>query len=339
MGSYRAVDGANLMHQRMPAGVGAGSLRCLAATPAAARANNGSRPSVICSDMDGTLLPSGGFPRRVSARNAAALKAAMARGVRVVIATGKRPGPWLPPLRAALGFDDPGGVTLNAPSVMMNGLLVTDTDGTVAHKQLLPPEVIARVLAFGGQHGLATHAYLDDGRNVCAARDEWSARVEVFEEPELEAIGAEAFAALGAAHGLGVFKIVWWGEAGAVTAARPHIDRLVGRDATVVSSLEEALEMLPAGGSKAAGMAVALGLLGADAADVLALGDGENDLSMLAEVAAAGGIAVCMENGMPQVKAVASCVGPSNDADGVAEAVRHFVFGEDSAAFRPGAKL
>ena len=30
----------------------------------------------------------------------------MERGVGVIIATGKRPGPWLPPLRRALGFGD-----------------------------------------------------------------------------------------------------------------------------------------------------------------------------------------------------------------------------------------
>eukprot|EP01043_Picozoa_sp_COSAG02_P074067 COSAG02_NODE_14663_length_1250_cov_1.443962_3_plen_112_part_01 len=96
------------------------------------------RLTVICSDMDGTLLPGGGYPRRISSANAAALKEAMQQGVQVIIATGKRPGPWLPPLRKALGFPDDTGLTLNAPSVMFNGLLVTDIDGTVAHKRLLP---------------------------------------------------------------------------------------------------------------------------------------------------------------------------------------------------------
>lgn len=127
------------------------------------------RMSVICSDMDGTVLPSGAFPRRISTANAAALKEAIARGVKVIIATGKRPGPWLPPLRAALGYPDDGGVVLNAPSVMMNGLLVTDTDGTVRHKSTLDVAVIARVVAFGAQHSLTAMAYLDDGRIVWAA--------------------------------------------------------------------------------------------------------------------------------------------------------------------------
>ena len=114
------------------------------------------------------------------------------------------------------------GVVLNAPSVMMNGLLVTNTDGTVAHKMLLPTSLVSRAIEFGAAHGLTTHAYLDDGRNVVAEHDEWSERVKVFEEPELEEIGASQFAALGgngdggetgpAAAALRVFKLVWWGS-------------------------------------------------------------------------------------------------------------------------------
>ena len=193
-------------------------------------ASTGMRMSVICSDMDGTVLPSGAFPRRISAANAAALKEAIARGVKVIIATGKRPGPWLPPLRAALGYPGDGGVVLNAPSVMMNGLLVTDTDGTVRHKSTLDVAVIARVVAFGAQHSLTAMAYLDDGRIVCGEHDVWSERTVVFEEPEVEAIGPAAFESLGGSDAVAqVFKVVWWGEAAAITAARPHLDELVRR--------------------------------------------------------------------------------------------------------------
>ena len=39
-------------------------------------------------------------------------------------------------------------------------------------------------------------------------------------------------------------------------------------------------------------------------------------MTMLRQVAEAGGVSVCMQNGFPAVKAVASFVGPTNDADG-----------------------
>ena len=219
-----------------------------------------------------------GASRRISDANAAALREAMERGVRVIIATGKRPGPWLPPLRTALGFPDDGGRTLNAPSVLLNGLLVTAADGSVVHKQLLPREMVGRLLGFGEQHGLSTHVYAED-RYCCQAHDEWSERVYVYEEGTLEAIGPAAFRALGAADGEeGTFKVVFWGAPEAILAARPHLDALAGDDGEVVSSLETALEVLPSGASKAAGMRVALELLGEGPGGVLALGDGENDL-------------------------------------------------------------
>lgn len=292
---------------------------------------------VICTDMDGTLLPGGAYPRRISAANAAALKEAMQKGVRVIIATGKRPGPWLPPLRAALGFPDDGGLTLNAPSVMFNGLLVTDIDGTVAHKQLLPRDIVARLVTFGSTFNLTLHAYTDDDRNVCAAHNSWSDKVVVYEEPTLKAIGSEAMLALGDAStgSVGTFKLVWWGSAEDIVAARQKLDDLVGTDAEVVSSLETALEVLPCGASKARGMIIALDLLSKrfgdkklDMAHVLALGDGENDLTMLDNVHRAGGEGVAMGNAMDTVKAAAGWVGPTNDESGVATAVRHFVLGD-----------
>ena len=219
-----------------------------------------------------------GASRRISAANVAALREAMERGVRVIIATGKRPGPWLPPLRTALGFPDDGGRTLNAPSVLLNGLLVTAADGSVVHKQLLPREMVGRLLGFGEQHGLSTHVYAEN-RYCCQSHDEWSERVAVYEEGKLEAIGPAAFRALGEADGEeGTFKVVFWGAPEAILAARPHLDALAGDDGEVVSSLETALEVLPSGASKAAGMRAALELLGEGAGGVLALGDGENDL-------------------------------------------------------------
>jgi hydroxymethylpyrimidine pyrophosphatase-like HAD family hydrolase len=252
-----------------------GCMRVCSTGAAAEATSRSKRLTVICSDMDGTLLPSGAYPRRISAANAAALKLAIQQGVKVIIATGKRPGPWLPPLRAALGFTDAGGMTLNAPSVMFNGLLVTDVDGTVAHKQLLPRDIVARLVGFGAEFNLSLHAYTDDDRNVCAAHDSWSEKVVVYEEPTLEAIGAVDMLALGDAStgSVGTFKLVWWGAAEDITAARPALDALVGGDAEVVSSLETALEVLPSGASKADGMAIALKLLGEDGPrNVLALG-------------------------------------------------------------------
>ena len=60
--------------------------------------------------------------------------------------------------------------------------------------------------------------------------------------------------------------------------------------------------------------------LGLDMSQVLAFGDGSNDITMLQEA----GIGVCMENGLDSVKAVADYITDSCDEDGVAKAIYRF---------------
>ncbi|HET7036848.1 MAG TPA: HAD hydrolase family protein, partial [Thermomicrobiaceae bacterium] len=62
-------------------------------------------------------------------------------------------------------------------------------------------------------------------------------------------------------------------------------------------------------------------------ADVVAVGDGENDLPLLE----AAGIGVAMGNAAPEVRARADAVVRGHDADGVAEAIERFVLNRQAA--------
>lgn len=75
------------------------------------------------------------------------------------------------------------------------------------------------------------------------------------------------------------------------------------------------------GTTKASGVAVLAARLGITLQDVLAIGDGENDLPLLE----AAGFGVAMGNAAPQVKARADAVVSGHDEDGVAEAIERFV--------------
>ena len=76
---------------------------------------------------------------------------------------------------------------------------------------------------------------------------------------------------------------------------------------------ECAMDMLRSEGSKARGIAHAVGKLGIEMKDVMAFGDSFNDLEMLSTV----GFGVAMGNGEAEAKAVAKFVCPSVDEDGV----------------------
>lgn len=76
---------------------------------------------------------------------------------------------------------------------------------------------------------------------------------------------------------------------------------------------EKAVDMLHQEGSKAQGIAAAIAQLGIEMQDVMAFGDGLNDIEMLQTV----GFGVAMGNGAPEAQAVADYVCPSVDEDGV----------------------
>ena len=82
------------------------------------------------------------------------------------------------------------------------------------------------------------------------------------------------------------------------------------------------LEVLPRGGSKGTGVRALLERTGIAAADMMAMGDAENDIGML-ELA---GLSVAMGNAADAVKAIAQHVTATNVEDGAADAIeKHFL--------------
>ncbi len=91
---------------------------------------------------------------------------------------------------------------------------------------------------------------------------------------------------------------------------------------TAVSySLPWNIEINSAGATKGQALKALCLALGIDLADVLAFGDGTNDLDMIRTA----GIGVAMGNGAEEVKAAADWIAPSNEECGVAAGIRKFM--------------
>ena len=80
------------------------------------------------------------------------------------------------------------------------------------------------------------------------------------------------------------------------------------------------IDIVPRDGGKGAGVRATMERYGLVRDEVMAFGDGENDMSMMAEA----GISVAMGNGEEQVKAMADYVTGAVEEDGVSRALRHF---------------
>ena len=92
----------------------------------------------------------------------------------------------------------------------------------------------------------------------------------------------------------------------------------------LVGSLKYNIEINAAGVNKGKGLLELGEILGISREEIMAFGDGDNDIAMLREV----GFGVAMQNADEEVKAVADYVTGSNDEDGVAKAFARLVIGD-----------
>lgn len=106
--------------------------------------------------------------------------------------------------------------------------------------------------------------------------------------------------------------LVEQGEEGRFLAVMPHC--------TSTRWHPKGVDIIPAGEGKAAGVRATLDRYGLKREEIIAFGDGVNDLSMFG----LAGVSVAMGNAVQEVKASADFVTSSVEQDGICQALRHF---------------
>ena len=219
---------------------------------------------------------------------------------------------------------------------MRYAALATDYDGTIAHHGTVDDATLAalRRARAGGLRLL-----LVTGRQVPGVHDVFGL-VEVFDRVVAEngavlydpATGAERLltsgppAALvddlrGQGVPLGVGRSV-------VSTYEPHGAAVLAAIARLgldwrVTMNNDAVMALPAGVTKASGLAAALAELGVPAGRCVGVGDAENDLDLLA----ACGLGVAVANALPALKSAAAWVTAGDRGAGVAELIGRMLDG------------
>ena len=266
--------------------------------------------NVIVTDVDGTLLNSS---QELTMRTEVAIARAAACGVPVILATGKSRGPWARRLLPKLPVPMPG--------VFIQGLLTCDADGTVLESIELDPDVASDVIEFAEANGASLVAFCAS-RILCSARDENTDLVLAYGEPAPEAVGNLRRNMVDA--GIAVNKLLLFADedTNAMPTLRASAEKRFDGRCSITVAVPGMLEFLPKGASKGAAVERLLKRLDIDPRNVLALGDGENDVEMLR----LAGTAVAMAgSGDKVVAAAGGVVGPSNDDNGVAAAIEKYV--------------
>lgn len=268
-------------------------------------------------DLDGTLLAA---DHTISARNKAAIAAALQRGCRVVPATG-RPLAGVPAEFLALPGVD-WAVTANGATV------VRLADREPVLKFWIPQADYFTAWRLTARYSRVMDLFLNgQGYNSAAALE----RAEAWAPPGMADYmrasrrpveSVEAFARR--CPELEKANLFFANPAERIEARREL-------EATglfqVTSSAPNNLELNAKGVDKGRGLLALAGLLGLAPCQVMACGDSDNDTAMLRAV----GLGVAMGNALPEVKAAAAWVAPGNEESGVARAIERFVLGAPEA--------
>ncbi len=266
---------------------------------------------LVATDLDGTLLRSDGT---ISARTLRALAAVRARGIPIVIVTARPPRTvrtltWQ--LTGGLAICGNGAIVYNlaqAAIVAQTNLAAADTHALIEELRAAIPGV-----AFAIEAGLR---YGEEPDYAPTERDPTDGELRI----------ADALALSDA----GVTKLIVRHPAWALDALFERVAALVGTRAAVTHSGAPFVEVAAPGVTKAAALAALCARRGIAQAEVLACGDGLNDLPLLTW--AGQGIAVA--NAHPAVLAAATAITATNDEDGVAVVLERLVGGPWSVVRR-----
>lgn len=270
-------------------------------------------------DVDGTLLND---EREISKRTLAALLKVQQMGVRIVLASG-RPTYGLMPLAKTLELGNYGGFVLS-----YNGCqIIKAQNGEILFERRINPEMLPYLEKKARKNGFAIFTYHDD--------------TLITDSPDNEYIKNEAL--------LNNLKIIREDEFSTAIDFAPCKCMLVSDKEKALIGLEQHwekrlagtldafrsepyfLEVVPCGVNKANTLGALLEHLGVTRKEVIAVGDGVCDVTMLQ----LAGMGVAMGHSQDSVKVCADYVTASNEEDGVALAVEKLILAEVRAAEVP----
>ena len=261
----------------------------------------------IALDLDGTLT---NHEKVVTPKTREALLKAAANGAVIILASG-RPTYGIEPVAECLELNQRGGYILS----YNGGNIVNAKTGEKLFSQFLPDEVIPELYAYAKEHGHALLGYAGNEIITEMPDDQY-----VKEESRINKMNIRKVDNLFEFLEPHPTKLLMTGDPTLMLKAEEELVEKLGDRMDIFRSAPFFLELVPKGIDKAKSLTRLLTKINLTPADLIAFGDGYNDLSMLK----LAGMGVAMENAAPEVRAEADYVTLSNEEDGVAAALTHF---------------
>ena len=264
---------------------------------------------LIAIDMDGTLLNPA---HKLTPRVKQAIAAARAQGVQVVLASG-RPVSGLAPFLAELGLEGAQDycIACNGALVQNIGTGQRVVEFPLSFDDFLFCEQIARALG--------VHFQALDGRRMYTPNQDIS--IYTVADSHLSQVPLSYRRVEDMDRSMQFIKLMMVDAPQVLDAAIARLPPALTDRFAVLKSAPFFLEVFDHRAGKGPSLQKLAEHLGVDRADVMALGDQENDLTMLQFA----GTSVAMGNAIAAVKETARFQTASNAEDGVALAIERFV--------------
>ncbi|HJC75302.1 MAG TPA: Cof-type HAD-IIB family hydrolase [Candidatus Mediterraneibacter faecavium] len=264
-------------------------------------------------DLDGTVLTE---KKELTERTKDAISKALARGVVVLVATGR---PWMGIPEELRKF--PG----MRYALTSNGARIIDTvEDRVIEEHLLSPQLAQKVLEICGKYDTLQEVYFD-GQGYAPADqmafvERYHRNPSMCEYMRKTRIPVEDIGALVKKENRGLDKVqALFADMDERELAWKELEAVGGLE--LVGSLRYNIEVNAGGVNKGKGLVNLGRMLGISREEIMACGDGDNDIVMLREA----GFGVAMANGEEKVKEAADYITLSNEEDGVADVIEKYV--------------
>jgi Cof subfamily protein (haloacid dehalogenase superfamily) len=268
---------------------------------------------LVAIDLDGTLLNN---EKEISKRNIKAIREACSKGVKIVICSGRV-------FSGARVYAKQVGVT--GPVIACNGAVITrDIGGELMYASYMNKSDCFKVIDICKKYNTYYHIYAGD---VMLTERLEGPSLRYYERnktllPEdrikIEVVPDMREKLLNTAEVVLKFIIITQ-DLDILKNARAEAESL--SNVTIMSSNYDNFEIMNKGVNKGDSLKQLAEMLNISSDEVMAIGDNENDLTMLSYA----GLGVAMENAESNIKEAADYVTLSNEDDGVALAIEKFV--------------
>jgi hypothetical protein len=261
---------------------------------------------LVC-DLDGTLLQDHHY---VSDRARRAIVAARECGVHVTLATGRSYQSTL--LHAqSLGIDQ--------PLICYQGALIRDIiTGQTLWRVTIEPDLVDEAIQLSQAEGWHLILYADE--DIFLTEHRYS------EDTYRQMLGPtyRRVNDLRSALYDGIIKVTFMADEGLTPTIEARMRQLFADRIEVLQSHPMFVEGLPRGSSKGSALAWLAQRIGVPQGEVMAIGDQDNDASMLRWAR----LGVAMGNGSQHCRQIADWIAPAIEEDGAAVAIERFVLPE-----------